>query len=194
MLNRENINIGCGNSRYKDYLGVDIEHYEGYTDVKSDGLLFLRGLKDKSISKIYSSHFFEHINDPTDYLQEIDRVLKKGGIFTLIVPHFSNAWYYSDPTHREGFFWGYYTILYYLGASKLRINRQLPTYLSLDNCLKVEKIDLLFSTIRPYYLRQLFLKILEKLINRSSWLQELWEERFCWLLPCHSLKIEIKKL
>lgn len=43
----------------------------------------------------------EHINNPSNILKEIFRVLKKGGILIIITPNFRYAYrnFYDDPTH-----------------------------------------------------------------------------------------------
>ena len=62
---------------------------------------------DNSIDKIYSSHLLEHFSYPTpmlDLLQECNRILKPGGIFSIAVPNvriFLDA-YYDDQKFDKG--------------------------------------------------------------------------------------------
>ena len=56
---------------------------------------------DRSISKIYSSHFLEHLTFPEikSLLNECLRVLKKDGVFSISVPNarlFISAYYNND--------------------------------------------------------------------------------------------------
>jgi hypothetical protein len=44
-------------------------------------------------------------------IEELGRVMAPGAALTIIVPHFSNPFYYSDPTHRTPF--GLYTMAYF---------------------------------------------------------------------------------
>ena len=45
--------------------------------------------EDNSISEIYCSHTLEHLHKPLDFLGECYRIMKKGAIMTIRVPHVS---------------------------------------------------------------------------------------------------------
>ena len=91
------LNIGCGEQSMEGFVGIDIHDY-GQEIVRD----ITRGLPfdDNSVDEIYSSHCLEHIRreDVLFVWEEIYRVLKKGGTFTLTVPH-------SDT--REAFMMGH---------------------------------------------------------------------------------------
>jgi len=78
------INLGSGKWSCENWIGLDKLQNE-YLNEKT-----VLPYNDNSIDYIYSSHFFEHINDETaiNLLQESKRVLKKGGIIRIIVPDY----------------------------------------------------------------------------------------------------------
>jgi SAM-dependent methyltransferase len=67
--------------------------------------------KMESIDEIIASHCLEHLIDRNRAMKEIHRILKKGGIAKISVPHFTWQYAYQDPTHRH--FFGYNTFFYY---------------------------------------------------------------------------------
>src|SRR5262249_12019733 len=118
------LDLGCGPSeRAPDYIGVDAVRPPA-VDIVGDAVDVLRTLADERATAVYSSHLFEHVEDLTALVDELERVLAIGGLLHVVVPHFSNAYYYSDPTHRRPF--GLYTFSYFAEDSLFR--RRVPTY------------------------------------------------------------------
>ena len=95
------LDLGCGDQhlrksvedRNMNYLGLDI------TDVnfEFDKLPF----ENNSIDIIVSLAVIEHIENPDNFLSEIFRVLKPGGIVYISTPnwYYSYKEFYNDPTH-----------------------------------------------------------------------------------------------
>lgn len=84
------LNLGCGKSWKKikpTYVGLDIVDYGQpiVWDMES-GL----PLPDDSCRDIFSSHVLEHLGDLIGVMNECWRVLMKGGIFHIVVPHKEN--------------------------------------------------------------------------------------------------------
>jgi SAM-dependent methyltransferase len=76
-----------------NYMGVD------YTDVDfEDGKL---PVDDASVDIAISLAVIEHLKDPENFLAEIFRSLKPGGLVYLSTPNFQLDWknFYNDPTH-----------------------------------------------------------------------------------------------
>src|ERR1035437_6155312 len=116
------LELGCGEEkRDESAVGVDLLDLPG-VDILGDALEVLRSLPDSSVDAIYSEHFMEHVSEPRLVLSEAARVLKPGGEFRAIIPHFSNPWFYSDPTHRSYF--GLYTFCYWVVRTPF--SRQVP--------------------------------------------------------------------
>jgi len=113
------IDIGCGAKKYKgpkgdqdDWVGLDRIAFPGVyhvVDVANDDWPF----PDESVGEAYTSHFVEHLDARSriHFCNELHRVLVPGGKCTLIVPHWSSARAYGDPTHQwppVSEFWFYY--------------------------------------------------------------------------------------
>src|SRR5690349_7078200 len=96
------INLGCGPRPRDGYYGLDWLELPG-VDVVADLNQPLDLLPDNSVEAIYTHHVFEHIEKFTELLQEIHRVVIPGGRVEVVVPHFSNPYGYSDPTHVRFF-------------------------------------------------------------------------------------------
>lgn len=95
------LDLGCGKSKFKGTLGVDISAVSG-VDVQADmesGLPF----RDNCVDVIYTAHTLEHIDNFLGAMEEMWRVCKPGALVHIWVPHAScsyNTW--IDPTHRRG--------------------------------------------------------------------------------------------
>jgi len=93
------LDSGCGSMPYKgfilskndkvtDYIGLDIESGLNYEDVKADVLWDGKKMPfdDASFDVVISTEVLEHVPNPDDYLMEVKRVLKPGGMFFFTVP------------------------------------------------------------------------------------------------------------
>jgi ubiquinone/menaquinone biosynthesis C-methylase UbiE len=89
-------------------------------DIVGDALQVLKKVPDNAVSKITSYHFLEHVDNLGILLEEIARVLKQDGTLVSVVPHFSNPFFYSDPTHKN--FFGLYTFSTMLLAISSPVN------------------------------------------------------------------------
>ena len=191
-LNRDGplkLDLGCGPSRRgADFVGVDALDGPA-VDVVGDVLEVLRALDDQSVAEIYSSHLFEHIDDLSELVDEIERVLVVGGRVRVVVPHFSNAYYYSDPTHRRPF--GLYTFSYFAEDPIMR--RRVPTY-GRRTRLRLENAWLGFRSEAEFPGRRLIKQALARVVNSNVWLQEFYEENLTGILPCYELHFELVKV
>lgn len=81
-----NLVFGCGDTSYKDWLGVDCFF--------SDKVEFVLDLRRKlpfnsgSVDLCYSEHFIEHLwqKEVANHLSEVFRLLKPGGRYRVVVP------------------------------------------------------------------------------------------------------------
>lgn len=82
------INLGSGKWNYNDWIGYDTINGK-ILDKKT-----ILPHKDDTIKYIYSSHFFEHINDDVaiNLLEESYRILKKGGIVRITTPNYEEMY------------------------------------------------------------------------------------------------------
>ncbi len=88
------LDIGCGSKPYQclckvdEYIGMEIDdegnRNHNYADVFYDGKTI--PFEDKSFDSILSNQVFEHVFNPNDFLKEVNRVTKMGGVFLMTVP------------------------------------------------------------------------------------------------------------
>jgi ubiquinone/menaquinone biosynthesis C-methylase UbiE len=183
------LDLGCGSTkRALDYVGVDLLPGPG-VDVVGDALEVLRSLPNDRVTEIYTSHFLEHVDDLTGLMSEVERVLIPGGLLSAHVPHFSNPYFFSDPTHRRAF--GLYTFSYYAADHVFR--RRVPTY-GHELRLRVERVELVFRSATEFHRRSKLRAVFGRLVNHNMWTQELYEESFPWIFPCYEIRVTLRKL
>lgn len=183
------LDLGCGTrKRSPEHIGIDrLEHRA--VDVVGDVLDVLGEIPDGVVAEVYCSHFLEHVEDLDAVLAEMCRVTRPGGLLEIIVPHFSNPYFASDPTHRNTF--GLYTFSYLTADAPLR--RQVPNYGS-TLPVQLERVALGFKSTPPFYGRHAFKKGVGLLVNSSRWAMEFYEENLAYLLPCYELEFSLRRL
>lgn len=88
------LDYGCGNRPYESFLQTRIKQYIGVdvTQNKFNTVNFVIKQNEKlpfengSIDTVLSTQVLEHTPEPKDYVQEVSRVLRLGGIFILTCP------------------------------------------------------------------------------------------------------------
>jgi hypothetical protein len=180
---RAKLDLGCGSRKHRsDYIGVDLlDHPE--VDVVGDAVAVLASLPAGCLERVYSSHFLEHLGDLDGLLRELERTMATGAELEIIVPHFSNPYFYSDPTHTRTF--GLYSFGYYVKDTFLR--RQVPRYGN-DTAFRMTSISLNFKSSPPFYVRYGIKRLIGLLVNMSRWCKEFYEENLCFLLPCYEVR------
>lgn len=98
------LDLGCGTKKQAGFHGVDIRQFPGV-----DQVVDLGNEKwpwaDASVDEAYSSHMVEHLSwvQRVHFFNELGRVLKVGAKCQVIMPHWSSARFYGDPTHQAAF-------------------------------------------------------------------------------------------
>jgi ubiquinone/menaquinone biosynthesis C-methylase UbiE len=95
------LNLGCGTDIKKGYVNLDKVKLKGVDvvhDIEKKPLPF----KDNEFDEILANNIIEHI-DYVPAMKELHRVLKKGGILKICVPHFNSRLASGDPTHKNYF-------------------------------------------------------------------------------------------
>jgi ubiquinone/menaquinone biosynthesis C-methylase UbiE len=183
------LDIGCGpRKRGVEYIGIDRLDLPG-VDVVGDVREVLARIPEGVIAEVYCSHFLEHVDDLDGMLAEMCRILRRGGRLEVVVPHFSNPYYASDPTHRRPF--GLYTFSYLTADAPLR--RAVPSY-GEPLPLRVERVVLGFKSPPPFYGRYAFKRAVGLLVNLSRWTREFYEENLVYLVPCYELRFSLLRL
>ncbi len=132
-----------------------------------------------SFRSIVMFSVLEHLDRPLDVLQHCHDLLKPGGVIVILVPHFSNAAAFVDPTHRVHF-----------------------SARSFDYMIEGTEL----STAYGFYARHRFrmrtrhlslmgawryVPLLERLANRHV---ALYENHFCYVVRGEGLYVELEKV
>lgn len=183
------VEVGCGNrKRDPSSIGIDLIDKDD-VDIVGDVLEVLAKMPDKSVKHISSYHVFEHILDLPPLLEEVERVLVPGGLMSVVAPHFTNPFYYSDPTHQK--FFGLYTFSYY--CEDLILRRSVPAY-ARQAGLELIDIKLIFKSFPPRYITYAFRKCCQLFFNLSNWTKEVYEDSFSNLITCYEVQYRIRKV
>lgn len=104
------LDVGCGQKPYEkfcnssEYIGLEIDTPKNRKFKKADyfydGRIF--SFKNCEFDSIIVSEVFEHVFNPDEFLSEINRVLKRGGILLMSVPF---VW----DEHEQPFDYGRYS-------------------------------------------------------------------------------------
>ena len=177
------IELGCGDrKRHAGAVGIDLLDLPG-VDIVGDVAEVLKALPTGCVDRVWSYHFLEHIDDVGAIVKELGRVCAQGAVVDITVPHFSNPYYFSDPTHRRPF--GLYSMCYF--CTENLFSRSVPRY-GITPMFEILNVDLVFKSPPPRYLRYGFKKIMQAIVNSSRWMQEFYEEMLCFIMPCYEVR------
>jgi SAM-dependent methyltransferase len=135
------INLGSGAKPIQGFANIDKNRNSPNVNLVCDLDLYPWPFKDESVDEIRIAHCLEHLTDHNRAMKEIHRILKKGAMAKVTVPHFTWQLAFQDPTHKH--FFGYHTFSYYCGDcgyfdfqfSKCRTRLEFGKRLSLWNHL-----------------------------------------------------------
>lgn len=176
------VELGCGPSKQPGHIGIDrldLPAVDIVADI-NDGFPYF---PDRSVDEIHSRSVLEHVENLEFLMRETCRVLKKGGRHYCFVPHFSNPYYYSDYTHSR--FFGLYTFYYFAGPEH-QLRHSVPSFYT-DVRIRIVSVRLIFQSI--FRGVNFIKKLIEKMVNSSSWMQEFYEENLCTLIPCYGVEV-----
>lgn len=94
-LNSKFVQLGPGNKLIRGWDNLDYPQWNGDCDPLPYG--------DNSVDGISSYHTLDHLERPIAVLAEIQRVLKPGGWFVNVVPHYASELWHADLTHKSQF-------------------------------------------------------------------------------------------
>jgi SAM-dependent methyltransferase len=72
-------------------------------------------LAEDSFDQVELCHVLEHLSDLPAFMGQVHRVLRPGGLAHAVVPHYSAAGAYSDPSHRQRL--GLFSFDYFCGLA-----------------------------------------------------------------------------
>jgi hypothetical protein len=82
----QKLDLGCGSCKKTGFIGLDVlknQNVDIVTDLAKKRLPF----KNNTVSEVFSSHFFEHIDSPSHILHEIIRVSIDNGKVEIWTPY-----------------------------------------------------------------------------------------------------------
>ncbi|MFL5245055.1 MAG: class I SAM-dependent methyltransferase [Gemmataceae bacterium] len=182
------LNLGSGMRPRAGFYNVDQLALPG-VDILADLNESLSALPDNSVKEIYCRHTLEHVARFMELLSELHRITRPDGRIEIIVPHFSNPYGYSDPTHVR--FFGLYSFFYFCDAAD-QPRRKVPSFY-LPQRFKVEGIEC--RLLKQSWMEKLLRAVLQPLINfNTSWL-DWYERRLCRWIPANDIRyiLRVKK-
>lgn len=184
------LDVGCGpQKRISSAIGIDIDDYPS-VDIVGDVFEVLRDMPSNRISEIHAHHFVEHIEDVKLFLSECNRVLSRSGLLRVSVPHFSNPYFYSDPTHLR--FFGLYTMSYFIPSNLFK--RAVPRYSRNSQIdLSLEQVSLRFKAPREFPISYVLLRIFGLMANFNRGTREFYERWLTGVVPCYEISYDIRK-
>jgi hypothetical protein len=95
-----NLDIGCGNNKQVNFVGMDKRPLEG-VDIVHDLEVFPYPIEDNVCNTIVGSHIIEHIKPwlMIDLMNELWRILRVGGKVAFSLPYALSYGFVQDPTH-----------------------------------------------------------------------------------------------
>lgn len=94
-------NLACGSHPLEGFTNVDIIDLPGI-DLVMDLEAYPWDIPSESADEVYISHFIEHVFDLIAFMDEVHRILKPGGLATVIAPYVMSTGAWQDPTHKRG--------------------------------------------------------------------------------------------
>lgn len=180
------IDIGSGPRPRPGFYALDQLELEG-VDIVADLNQPLDLLPDSCAEHIFSSHTLEHVEELLPLLAEIHRIARPGALIEIIVPHFSNPYAYSDPTHVR--FFGLYTMNYFVDTQKQPEAWKVPTFYSKVR-FEMEQVKLSFYRFNLW--DRLFVPLLRYFVNRSARTQNFYELRLSWMFPAAEIRYRMR--
>lgn len=175
------LNLGCGNDIRTGWINLDISPLEG-VDVVHDITQLPLPFDDDTFEFILCQDILEHL-EYIPLLKELHRILKKGGIVEIRVPHFSSRFNFIDPTHKKRFSiqtFDFFTDVPLFGRS----------YYFDFHFEEVVYRKITFSKSPLFFLNYFF----EPFFNLSNKMKYFYEASFCArMFPAANVLIKLKK-
>jgi len=111
LIKESHLDLACGDNKREGFKGIDIVKTDS-TDYVFDLTKYSWPIESESADEVHCSHYIEHIphniynpNDQRDglfqFIDEVYRILKPGGKFTIVTPYLTSFRAFQDPTHQR---------------------------------------------------------------------------------------------
>ncbi len=94
--------MGCGLRKHPGAIGID-KNPRSHADIIHDLDQFPYPFADDEFDEILCDNVLEHLHDVIGVMEEIHRIVRPGGMVTIVVPFFSHRNAFTDPTHKHFF-------------------------------------------------------------------------------------------
>jgi SAM-dependent methyltransferase len=174
------LNLGCGTDIRKDWVNLDIADIEG-VDIVHDINKLPLPFGNEEFDHILCNNILEHV-EYVPLLKELHRILKRGGILEICVPHFTSQDNFIDPTHRKMF--SYRTFEFFVMNSSFERGYYFDFHFGKIISSKI--------TFQKHLL--VYNYLVEPLVNLSEGSKKLFEATFLSrLFPAFCVLIKIEK-
>ncbi|MEI6079326.1 MAG: class I SAM-dependent methyltransferase [bacterium] len=105
------LDVGCGDAKVKGAIGIDCAKLPD-VDVVHDLSKYPWPFEDNSFDEIYMNNIIEHLPNTIKVMEEVHRILKKGGLLRIQVVYWNHMHSVSDPQHVTFFSehsWDFFT-------------------------------------------------------------------------------------
>ena len=181
------LHLGAGGTALEGYYNVDIVNLPG-TDVVADLNDSLDKIPDNVASEVYTRHTLEHIDNFIGLMGELHRICRSDAELKIVVPHFSNPYYYSDPTHVKNF--GLYTMHYFMDEGE-QPGRKVPSFYT---GIRFSLLDLRIDFYRTSLFDRLLVPLIRGLVNYNFLSQEIYERRWVWIMPAWQINYHLRPI
>jgi len=98
-ISGEKLDLGCGERKRPDAVGVDIAETDD-VDVVQDLDAGEWDLPEDTFSDVQVHHVYEHLENPVQFMENLWEVCVDGASVEIVSPHVSSQnWH--DPTHKR---------------------------------------------------------------------------------------------
>ncbi len=178
------LDLGCGQRPRSDFYTVDNLEVDG-VDLVADLNKPLDLLPDNCTEYIYSHHVFEHVHEFLALMREIHRIILPGGTIEIVVPHFSNVYSYSDPTHVR--FFSLYSMYYFVSPENQPRKRPVPTFYT-DTSTRFLLNSLSIEFYRKGVIDRIFAPLFKRTVNINIHTQDFYERRLSSLFHARQIR------
>jgi ubiquinone/menaquinone biosynthesis C-methylase UbiE len=177
------IDLGCGPNKKHGCIGIDVLPLQN-VDIVANIENGLPEIPSDTVDIYETSHFLEHIQNFEGLIREIHRTLKKEGQLRVVVPHFSNPYFYSDYTHKR--FFGLYSFDYFSDNTNT-LKHIVPVY-NHEIKFSIIRRKLIFKSGTFPLINLLRKHILTRVFNFNNYMQALYEEVFSAVFRCAEIE------
>ena len=138
------LNLGAGKEIKDGFINHDISELNSI-DIVHNLDSYPWPWEDSSVDYILMQDVLEHLSDTVKPMNELNRILKKGGIVKIRVPYWNSWCAYADPTHKRYFH--EHTFHFFDVNSSYFLDRDYYT----EGCFEIISEALILAPGAPYF-------------------------------------------